>query len=92
MNSKVEIVVGELRATFLGKRGSGTGDRGPGTVGRGPGPWVGLGGWGPWVGGRGVVMVVEGERGDEAWVWKRLHGGVECGAGEAVDKRVLAMG
>ena len=28
MNSKVEIVVGELRATFLGKRGSGLGARG----------------------------------------------------------------
>ena len=76
------------------------------SVGRGPwvgacgsGSWVGVVGRGsgalgrgPWVGGRGVGMVVEGERGDEAWVWKRLHGGAECGAGEAVDKRVLAMG
>ena len=69
MNSKVEIVVGELRATFLGKRGLGV-------VGRGCGSGVG---------GRG-------EGGDEAWVWKRLHGGAECGAGEAVDKRVLPMG
>ena len=60
MNSKVEIVVGELRATFLGKRGSG-----------------GVG---------------QGEGGDEAWVWKQLHGGAECGAGEAVDKRVSPMG
>ena len=60
MNSKVEIVVGELRATFLGKCGSGLGGRGEG--------------------------------GNEAWVWKRLHGGAECGAGEAVDKRVSPMG
>jgi len=67
VNSKVEIVVGELRATFLGKRESGV-------LGRGA-----------WVGG-------QGEEGDEAWVWKRLHGGAECGAGEAVDKRVSPMG
>ena len=33
MNSKVEISVGELRATFLGKRGLGV-------VGRGVGSWV----------------------------------------------------
>ena len=69
MNSKVEISVGELRATFLGKRGLGV-------VGRGCGSGV----------------VGRGEGGDEAWVWKRLHGGAECGAGEAVDKRVLPMG
>jgi len=41
--------------------------------------------------GRGAGAGVEGEGGDEAWVWKQLHGGVECGAGEAVDKRVLPM-
>ena len=35
MDSKVEIVVGELRATFLGKRGSGL-------VGWGSGSWVGV--------------------------------------------------
>ena len=74
MNSKVEITVGELRATFLGKRGSGG-------VGRGV-----------WVVGRGSWVMGQGEGGDEAWVWKRLHGGAECGAGEAVDKRVLPMG
>ena len=79
MNSKVEIAVGELRATFLGKRGLGV-------VGRGCGSGVGgRGAWGSWVGGRG-------EGGNEAWVWKRLHGGAECGAGEAVDKRVSPMG
>ena len=74
MNSKVEIAVGELRATFLGKRG------------------LGLGGWGSWGGRRGAGVVGRGEGGDEAWVWKRLHGGAECGAGEAVDKRVSPMG
>ena len=44
MDSKVEIVVGELRATFLGKRGLGLGGRGSwvrarasGLVGRGSG-------------------------------------------------------
>ena len=69
MNSKVEISVGELRATFLGKRGLGV-------VGRGCGSWV----------------AGRGEGCDEAWAWKRLHGGAECGAGEAVDKRVSPMG
>ena len=40
MNSKVEITVGELRATFLGKRGSGLG--GWGSWGGGRGSWVGV--------------------------------------------------
>ena len=58
------------------------------SVGRGS--W--LGARGSWVGRRGAWVVGRGERGDEAWVWKRLHGGAECGAGEAVDKRVSPMG
>ena len=37
MNSKVEIVVGELRATFLGKRGLGVVGRGVWLGGRGSG-------------------------------------------------------
>ena len=69
MNSKVEISVGELRATFLGKRGLGVVGRGSGVGGRGAG-----------VVGRGSWVVGRGERGDEAWVWKRLHGGAEWGA------------
>ena len=77
MDSKVEIVEGNYVRYFWVSVGRGVGGRGSGLAVEGRGRGAGAG--------------VEGEGGDEAWVWKQLHGGAECGAGEAVDKRVLPM-
>ena len=56
MNSKVEISVGELRATFLGKRGLGVVGRGVWLGGRGSGLGRrGVGGRGSGVGVKGVT-------------------------------------